>query len=356
MKSPQPVLIFYAPNVYQGGGKLLLLRAIKELSQRINLIAILNSNIKLDIEGLKLNNLEVCWIEGSLKGYASAEILLRAVAGNDLKVFCFHGIPPILCNSQKIYIYAQNKLIFERQNFIKTPKLSLIIFIQKAIYFLFSSKAQVIFVQTESMKLAIQSFLAPRRKQAPNILLTPFASFEATDIFENCTKFIKHDFIYPSSAFPHKNHIRLIEAWKILASDEIFPSLAIPLIRPDENLTNLVEETNIKFNTKIYILNELGHEDCLEEIYSSSALIYPSLSESYGLPLTEASLLNIPILASNLPYVFDSCNPFGVFNPESALSISLIVKEFLLKGKNNSHRQECKYNDKLFDMCNFLIT
>ena len=46
-------------------------------------------------------------------------------------------------------------------------------------------------------------------------------------------------------------------------------------------------------------------------------LIFPSLNESLGLPLIEASLHEIPIIASDLEYVYDVCNPKFTFNPYS---------------------------------------
>ena len=46
-------------------------------------------------------------------------------------------------------------------------------------------------------------------------------------------------------------------------------------------------------------------------------LIFPSLNESLGLPLIEASFYKLPIISSNLDYVFDVCEPIYTFNPLS---------------------------------------
>jgi glycosyltransferase involved in cell wall biosynthesis len=108
-----------------------------------------------------------------------------------------------------------------------------------------------------------------------------------------------------------------------------------------------VQDTNNQYGTKIQILNELSHSDCLVAIIKSKALIYVSLSESYGLPLVEASALNIPILASRLDYVKDVCNPQLVFDPLSAISIANSVKKFLAAPKF----VRGKINDRLKDLC-----
>ena len=56
----------------------------------------------------------------------------------------------------------------------------------------------------------------------------------------------------------------------------------------------------------------------VNQIYKiADFLIFPSLNESLGLPLIEASFYNLPIISSNLDYVFDVCNPILTFNPYS---------------------------------------
>lgn len=361
MSSPKPIIIFYAPNVYIGGGKLLLIRALKELSSKSSLIAILNSRLKPEIESLGLDKEKIHWIDGSLLNYVAAEILLNKISNINSRILCFHGLPPILCKSKNIFIYAQNRLLFEGQNLLKTSfRLAFIIYIQKIIFILFSLKAKVIFVQTKTMKFAVEDFLKTdsiqfRNKYLPKILLAPFVSFLPTDRLQFEEKTKKYDFIYPSTAQPHKNHAKLIEAWRLLALNNIFPSLAIPLTQPDNNLDNLVSKTNEECNTKIYVLNGLGHEDCILAMQSSTALVYPSLSESFGLPLIEGSILKLPILASDLDYVFDVCNPIALFNPNSSRSICESIKKFINEGSSTPPLQPIEQLDRLDLLCDEIL-
>ena len=67
----------------------------------------------------------------------------------------------------------------------------------------------------------------------------------------------------------------------------------------------------------------------LLELLRSKALIFPSLAESFGLPLVEAQEFNKPILASELDFVRDVCSPVDTFDPKSSLSIARAVKRFL---------------------------
>ena len=61
----------------------------------------------------------------------------------------------------------------------------------------------------------------------------------------------------------------------------------------------------------------------------STALIYPSLLESCGLPLVEAGQCKLPVLASELDYVRDILDPVETFDPKSAKSIARSLKRFL---------------------------
>ncbi len=60
-----------------------------------------------------------------------------------------------------------------------------------------------------------------------------------------------------------------------------------------------------------------------------TALIFPSKTESLGLPLIEAASAGLPIIASELDFVRDVCVPNETFDPYSSTSISRAVKRLL---------------------------
>ena len=84
-----------------------------------------------------------------------------------------------------------------------------------------------------------------------------------------------------------------------------------------------------KKGLKIINLGWLPHSEVLLKYEVSGALIFPSLRESFGLPLVEARKFNIPILASELDYVYDVCEPEETFDPASPRSVARAVKRFL---------------------------
>ena len=61
----------------------------------------------------------------------------------------------------------------------------------------------------------------------------------------------------------------------------------------------------------------------LYKLYEESEyLIFPSLKESFGLPLVEGCNNGCKLICSDLPYIHEIVSPSYVFNPLSTQSIS----------------------------------
>jgi glycosyltransferase involved in cell wall biosynthesis len=176
------------------------------------------------------------------------------------------------------------------------------------------------------MRIILNNFLGGRIK----IALAPFLeirkkSFQKSHI---CTR--KYDFIYIATGEEHKNHLTLINAWCTLAKDSIFPTLGLTLNEDSSSKLIIYLDGCIKkYGLKISNLGYLGRQDVDELMEESSALIYPSKLESFGLPLIEASNAGLPILAPELDFVRDIINPIETFDPDSSISIARAVKRFL---------------------------
>ena len=191
------------------------------------------------------------------------------------------------------------------------------------------SNLDKIIVQTFTMSNFVKKLIFNNYDlfMSPAIKILPFRSSllsNANALKPNRLK--KFDFIYVASYMPHKNHSNLIMAWKILAEENIFPSLLLTI---DNFSFGQISEDII--NSDLAITN-LGPTDCksISKAYlKTNALIYPSLCESLGLPLLEAREFGLSILASELDFVRDIVTPIETFDPCSAISISRAVKRFL---------------------------
>lgn len=319
--------IVYAPNIHIGGG-FVLLKAMLESWPKIN-------NLILFVDERVSSNLrvecfpEVYFVKATLIDRFRNEILLAKIAQQNDVVFCFHSLPPLFHRSGKIIVYHQNALLL-KSNILFGYKFSTIarIYCERLVAYILSHRVSEYIVQTSNMadnviKLYESAFF--KRKTPLKVSVVPFASN-----FNNQTKSPKKkwDFIYVADGLNHKNHNRLLDAWLLLANDGIKPSLVLTI---PSHCTKLVNKINILKTKGVNIFN-IGpqpHEK-LQKIYSQTrALVYPSLIESFGLPLIEASMLNLNIISSELDYVYDVCRPTLTFDPFSINSIARSIKKYL---------------------------
>jgi glycosyltransferase involved in cell wall biosynthesis len=139
---------------------------------------------------------------------------------------------------------------------------------------------------------------------------------------------VMYDYLYVASGEPHKNHHRLLQAWILLADRGLWPSLCLTLdTERDAELCVWVEELAHRHGLRIS--NKSFPPEQIAGLYARcGALIYPSLFESFGLPLLEARQAGLPIVAAERDYVRDVVEPAVAFDPESALSIARAVMRY----------------------------
>ena len=246
-----------------------------------------------------------------------------------------NGIPPFIrFENSQIYLFIQNKLLFDNlipifKN-LDFLKLKFYLLIQKSLQTLFLRDSDLIIVQTNSMFELVSKYLKNKIIFQEEV----WGDFDLK-IFDNLKKSLnKPDkdlinnikdislnnilFFFPASCYKHKNHPKLIEAFNILRKKSSFPFKLLLTLNRDE-LKNL---KRFDSNYIIYLGN-LDYHNLINVYKYIDYLVYPSFSESFGLPLIEASSNNIKIIASDLDYVYDVCDPFLTFDPFSVYDIFL---------------------------------
>jgi len=105
---------------------------------------------------------------------------------------------------------------------------------------------------------------------------------------------------FPANAWPHKNHIRLFEAMKLLKQKyHITCKLVLSGILKSEQATlrSLIRQAGI--SEDIHILGYVPYQD-LPGIYAAATtLVFPSLFEGFGIPVLEAMACGCPVICSN---------------------------------------------------------
>ena len=113
-----------------------------------------------------------------------------------------------------------------------------------------------------------------------------------------------------------------------MSEENIYPKLILTIDK-NTSLHSSIKAKAEKFGLNIDIIPNLERKKILNLYKKSTALIFPSFFESYGLPLVEANHYKLPVIASELDYVRDILDPVETFDPNSAKSISRSVKRFL---------------------------
>jgi glycosyltransferase involved in cell wall biosynthesis len=171
-------------------------------------------------------------------------------------------------------------------------------------------------VQTETMRSAlIATFpgLAGKvhvvRQPSPEWLLT-------TPPRVRRTPGEKLRLFYPAAGYAHKNHELLGELTRLLTD-------ADPLERIDVTIEPAGRPVGPPW---LRYLGPLAPVQVIEEYAECDALVFPSLEESYGLPLIEAMHLGLPIVAADLPYARELCGDQAIyFDPRSATALRAAI-------------------------------
>jgi len=316
-------VIIYAPNVHFGGGAVLLKELLRSCPTDKKIVFILDERYKSysDVG----DNINALYFSSSIYGRIEAELYVRKNSTHQDHIVCLHNIPTIFNHRGKLTVFLQNRLIVDRESrygcgYKAKIKLNLESYLMK----LRGRGGTVSYiVQTESMAQGLRRLLGMK---APDIKVLPFAG--SSILSKHAKQKVLTDYIYVASAEPHKNHQNLLEAWEILMTQYgQLPRLQLTIPPNAVSLKQTIEIYKKK-GLKIDNLGTLEHEQVLESLCRAKALIYPSKTESFGLPLIEAMSLNVPILASELDYVRDVSVPTETFDPNSPLSIARAVARY----------------------------
>lgn len=321
-------LVLYAPNVHNGGGLLLLRALLAVWSSASSLTIFLDSRARDQL--LNSAGSKVFWVDPSVSSRLAAEIRLSQQTGDDDTVFCFHGLPPLLLGKGRIVVFLQNRLYLGRINWSGySLRTRLRLTFERFVSRTFKRRVAEYIVQTPSMRRAVlQWYGASASAATPIVRVLPFV-----DALHNPPRLPEAvpawDFVYVADGEAHKNHRILLEAWRLLAQDGLWPSLAMTLSPRDKVLKLELEAVALQAKLRVQDLGQMPHQDVLDLYGAAKALIFPSTSESFGLPLIEAAHLGLPILAPELDYVRDVCVPAQTFDSTSPVSIARAVKRFL---------------------------
>lgn len=324
----EPFVILYAPNVGFGGGLVLVREILAANWCRTKVFAFVDERAKREFKDVS-PNITLVWCKSSFSGRLIAEYRLARLSVSGCLILCLHNLPPIFPTNGNVICFVQNAHVVGLIDESKLGlKLRLRCAAERVIARIGKAKISEYIVQTPTMREALISWLG---NVSPPVSVMPFLGARPNVLNVSARHGGRYwDFLYVSDGARHKNHRRLLQAWALLADDGLFPTLALTLHPArDRLLRKEVETTSRRHSLQISDLGQLPHQDLLQLYNRAGALLFPSLSESFGIPLLEATDAGLPIIAGELDYVRDVCVPIQTFDARSPKSIARAVKRFL---------------------------
>ncbi len=348
------MLLIQASNIHTGGGAVLLRPLLQTPFPKVGRRIWVDTRFTLP-ETLA-SDVDVIRVQPSIRERLRADAQIKRQASTDDLLLCLGNLPPLRRPACKTVVYLQNRYLIgpaklHGMRLAERARLT----VERVWLRTQASHAHLFLVQTPTMKQVLCEHLGldnNRVRVAPYLACNadwPRSLSGAPELRPDQER----PFLYVASGEPHKNHLLLVQAWVLLAAEGHFPRLQLTLdeVRFTALVTWIAEQAR-KHCLRIEVNAAKGLETIGGLYRQARALVYPSLFESFGLPLIEARQAGLPVLAAEQDYVRDILDPEQSFDPHSARSIARAVKRYM--GVPETHLTTCaaeQFLDMLWQEC-----
>ncbi len=250
---------------------------------------------------------------------------------------------------QQPVLYKQSPVVTTMQDLttirFRNPAKNPIVFklkqqVYKAVNKYVARKSAALLTPSEFVKHDIINYTGV---PADKITVTLESSDAIRDTAEPYKPLIDKQFImYVGRPLPHKNLLRLIEAFKLV--QQLFPDLRLVLVGKKDILYQRIEQQVKDEHITNIVFTDFVSEGQLRWMYENcAAYTFPSLSEGFGLPVLEAMRHGAPVVSSDAtcsPEIygdaalyFDPLNPVDMSNKiATMLSAEKLRQDFVRRG------------------------
>lgn len=160
-----------------------------------------------------------------------------------------------------------------------------------------------IIVNSQATQTALIQFAQQSNQTLPPILRA-WLSSSFTNHDHNKRFIDAPYFVMLSTIEPRKNHLLLLQIWQKFAIQLGNKSPKLVIIGQsgwnNHHLLHFIEREPTIQNLIVY-KSTCSDEELIQYMYHAQALLFPSFTEGYGLPLIEALAMNIPTIVSDIP-------------------------------------------------------
>ncbi len=312
------MILLDAVYINKGGGKILLdLLVTKIINDDVSVFFLLDKRLENNYPEVKKN---IYYLEPSFR---KRHQFYKQNKYRFTSVLAFGNIPPTIKMDCKVYTFFQN-VLFLNVKFGFDYYNASIYLKAKTLKFLRRNTDSYI-VQNQLVKDLLR---ADYKLGDESVYVLPIYNDALKQKnFDNTPDYDAIRFLYVSTGEIHKNHARLMSAFARF--NKLYPASSLTITVGSE-YKKLIEEVT-KFQAEgVNIINKgfLDRSELEAEYLSADVFVFPSLFESFGLGLVEATMYNLPIIAPDRQYVKEIILPSEVFNPEDIDSIFLAMLNF----------------------------
>ncbi|MBL7865514.1 MAG: glycosyltransferase [Cyclobacteriaceae bacterium] len=254
-------------------------------------------------------------------GESSRRAYYRLLPANTTTIFCFGSVPPpIKISGPRVVILQHNPFFFENPGYSLYHK---VLYLIKRLYIKTRCTPTYSWiVQTNRIKELLIHFLGIN---PASISVLPFFELSFFDEHAPLPTTFPLKFIYPADGVPQKNHRLLFRVWERLATEHhLRPELHITLPQRYTHHMKTIEQMKT-MGLSIFNHGFVSKNEIKSLYHRSHFLVFPSMSESFGLPLAEAASTGLNVIGSDLPYLYQVVQPSAVFDPKSEDSLLQLI-------------------------------
>lgn len=316
----------HAVNINTGGALVLLcelLKRVEPYSTRVDVYVHVSFDItKIEFQSSKINYLYKRNLFSSLFFPNKYD-----------RTLFFGNLPPLnYVKNSTTYIHNIYLTIPNKKQFNLPLKMRLKFFLLRSYINFFKKNSQFLVCQTRNMKNLFSNFYNSE------IHISPFykkMKIEKANIL--------YDFCFIGLPSPHKKYNFLLDCLEMISRRNIKCSIfiTVPFDPKNNDILKRIDIINKEGNIKIENYGLISSCKINEVFNSSKSLIFPSTTESFGLPIIEATQLGMHILAPNIDYVNDVVSDFIEIDLNDINHTAEVMIDFV-KNPNNFPKTNLK--------------
>lgn len=276
------------------------------------------------------------WINRLWYEYVSMKRISKSLGPIDLW-FSLHDTTPNVVAKNRV-VYCHNPFPFYKwkiREMFFAPKIVLFSLFSKYIYQKGIHKNKFVVVQQQWIKDEFKKMFSINSEKL--IIALPDkphynVSSELNDIKKENSERKEKSFIFASSANSHKNFECLLNATDILVNNGVNDFKVYVTLNGTENPYARWLKKKWSWIKQIQWVGFQNRSDLFALYERSTALVFPSKVETWGLPISEYSEFDKPMLLADLPYAKEtaaSAKKVAYFDPNNANQLANMMANII---------------------------